>query len=711
MIQRPERLPCRRRNGGVALVIVLAFVVLLTLSVVAYLTRTSIARPIAQGDFHDAKSDQLARGAMDLIVADLRQEILDGSTASTVGASTIYLPSSNANISPMRSGCPDGNPDPIPNLVRRSVRMDSIAAPGVASRASAVNSATDISPNGRSISNARWNKHYLIPRDPALYGGANANKVGTDPTPQFSAPDWVFVTSDGPTAIGAPSNSTMGRYAFAIYNEGGLLDINVAGYPQSAAVAQSGPKGLLAFADLRQVFGTTTSARNQIDNLVGWRNYASGQANGTFPNLTCSATSFFNFIIKPANDFLTTSSVQWSSRSDQAIVSRQELIDLRSATGFTQSALHSLGTFSRVLDYPTWGNAATTRVTSPFARRSDGRFAQPGEPLFRRFPLTHLGWLGPTGILAPGDAASVKRDFGLVWNTDHWDYWGATGSTIASLIPPITGSSEPDFFQVLTFANPSASIAEALSVGASLIDRWDSDNATTWIEYANPSGGPNLKAWGMEAANPPTPSAAPTPATGYVAMNRPLRNVGEFGYAYKNATTTLNFFSATSPDAAVLDLFGYSDVLKRAGAVDLNTRNAAVLAALISGVYENGTTPFPFSTSRPMDLGAAIVNVTTIQPARSRQDLARITADTGVLASLGSTEEKKEVVSRALAELCQTRVWTLMIDVVAQSGHYPPNATNLTQFVVQGEKRYWLHVAIDRFSGEVIDRQLEAVYE
>ncbi|MFZ1220761.1 MAG: hypothetical protein WAO00_15815 [Chthoniobacterales bacterium] len=710
MTQRNEYLR-RRRDGGVALVIVLAFVVLLTLTVVAYLSRTSMGRLIAHGDFQNAKSDQLALSAIGLIVADLKQEIVNGSTASTVGAYTIYVPASNANISPMRSGCPAGNPDPIPNLVRRSVRLDPIASPGVASRASAVNSSTDVSPNGRSVSGARWNKHYLIPRDPALYSGANTNKVGTDPLPQFTAPDWVFVTSNGPTVMGAPSDATIGRYAFAIYNEGGLLDVNVAGFPQAATAAQYGPKGLLAFADLRQVFGTTTSAKNQIDNLVGWRNYASGQASGAFPSLTCSATSYFNSVIKPANDFLTTSPVQWNSRSDQAFVSRQELIDLRSTTGFTQAALHSLGTFSRVVDYPTWGNAATLRVGSSFVRRSDGTIAQPGEPLFRRFPMTHLAWLGPTGILTPGDAARVKRDFGLVWNSDHWDYWGSTGSTIAVSIPAITGSSEPDFFQVLTFANPGASIAEVLSIGASLIDRWDSDNVTTWIEYADPAGGPHLRAWGMEGANPPTPSAAPVPPTGYVAINRPLRNAGEFGYAYKNATTTLNFSSASSPDAAVLDLFGYPDILKRAGAVDLNTRNSVALAALISGVYENGTTTFPFSTSRPMDLAGAVVSVTTSQPATSRQDLARITSDSGVLGYLGNTEEKKEALARALAEVCQTRTWNVMIDVIAQSGHYPPNATTLAQFVVEGEKRYWLHVAIDRFSGEVIDRQLEAVYE
>jgi len=52
-----------------------------------------------------------------------------------------------------------------------------------------------------------------------------------------------------------------------------------------------------------------------------------------------------------------------------------------------------------------------------------------------------------------------------------------------------------------------------------------------------------------------------------------------------------------------------------------------------------------------------------------------------------------------------------MIDVIAQSGRYPPNASTLSDFVVEGEKRYWLHVAIDRFTGEVIDQQLEEVLE
>ena len=79
--------------------------------------------------------------------------------------------------------------------------------------------------------------------------------------------------------------------------------------------------------------------------------------------------------------------------------------------------------------------------------------------------------------------------------------------------------------------------------------------------------------------------------------------------------------------------------------------------------------------------------------------------------ALGSSAEAKQTVARALAELSQTRTWNLMIDVIAQSGRYPANAGSLANFIVEGERRYWLHVAIDRFTGEVIDQQLEAVYE
>jgi hypothetical protein len=51
--------------------------------------------------------------------------------------------------------------------------------------------------------------------------------------------------------------------------------------------------------------------------------------------------------------------------------------------------------------------------------------------------------------------------------------------------------------------------------------------------------------------------------------------------------------------------------------------------------------------------------------------------------------------------------------VVAQSGHYKPKAQNLREdFVVEGEQRYWLHIAPDRDlnadgSVDVLGTQLE----
>ena len=77
-----------------------------------------------------------------------------------------------------------------------------------------------------------------------------------------------------------------------------------------------------------------------------------------------------------------------------------------------------------------------------------------------------------------------------------------------------------------------------------------------------------------------------------------------------------------------------------------------------------------------------------------------------------TNQDTKDTFARALSEITQTRTWGLLIDVVAQTGHYKPNATSLqNDFVVEGEKRYWLHIAIDRFDGTIVGQQLEEVIE
>jgi len=277
--------PLISKHRGAALIIVLAFVVLLTGLSVAYLSRTTSDRQVAHSSFNQSNVDQLVQSAVDNIIGDLRTEIANGSTPITdINGNIVgYIPKDTgsgpaANMVPQRSGNAAG----APNLIRRSVNPDNIPSPGIASRASAVNSQDNPSANGRFITSTRWNGHYLVPKK-------NTGPGQDDSTPidAFTAatPDWVFVTSAGVTPIAAPTPSVIGRYSCAVYAEGGLLDMNVAGYPTDPSVApipaqRVGRKGSVAYADLTALGAypiPNSSSPYQVDRLVGWRNYATTQ--------------------------------------------------------------------------------------------------------------------------------------------------------------------------------------------------------------------------------------------------------------------------------------------------------------------------------------------------------------------------------------------------------------------------------------------------
>src|SRR5438552_2984525 len=279
-MERPRKAFSNRKRGA-ALLIVLAFVVLLTGVSVAYLSRSTSDRQVAHGSFNQSKADQLVSSAMDNIIGDLRQEISrpEGSARATYGSGNnvyyVYTPTSSTNMVPRRSG----NLTAAANFIRRSVSPDNIVAPGLPSFASAVNSAPadPANPKRGDVTKARWNKHYLVPK-------ANTTNDSTDPIASFTAPDWVFVTSDtsnqtaGRRIITAPDQTVIGRYAYAIYDEGALLDVNVAGYPTGTTATQSGRKGSLAYADLTAlgnypIHNGESGSAYQVDKLVGWRNY------------------------------------------------------------------------------------------------------------------------------------------------------------------------------------------------------------------------------------------------------------------------------------------------------------------------------------------------------------------------------------------------------------------------------------------------------
>jgi hypothetical protein len=786
---------CRNDSSkGAALVIVLAFVILLTGLVLAYLSRTTTNRQLAQSSYNNTSADLLARSALDIVVNDFEQEILSHPTPSP------------SYITPVPYGTPAAGQTPIPNLIRRSFSGDPT------NRTSSVSSMSP-SANGRIINTSRWNGHYLIPR-----GSATLN-IDASPVPSFTAPDWVLVTSQGPAVTPSP-DTVIGRYAFAAYDEGGLLDMNLAGYGSYPAGSGGGPnpsptpwavnvgrKGVLALADLTAlpatptVITTTTSAgsmagflsASSINSIVGWRNFAvTQQADGSFPSGFSFPASlnkqdaYGSYLLDfgdppyaspspfPSYPFSSVYPATSNSRTDQAFMTRQELLKLRSSLGFSQSLLQYMGTFSRERNQPA---------------RDWNRL---NNHLQDRFDITNLGLVKPNPSGTPpsrgkgqtkgkargrirGDAGSILDLFGLLWipadttitdphDIRHWGHWKYVSrpgfcnpnSNGCDHIPALRGGQKNDFFQILDYAvanqangqtDDSVFVATILGLGASLIDQYDNpgDDAdpttgthTTIIQYGAGyalgwENGDSPDPHPSPALNKPTPLPGPSPTV----LNHAFTTVADLGYGLKteNAFTPVNLQTTGSPDATLLDFFTYNPIdhaYPRLGIINLNTKNPPVLAAILKGALKKDVdaapTPNPLpavSQTEAMTAAEAIVNETWLnnRPAFTRADIARLTSvAAGAITNpgYGGEEQQKlaEVTARALSEIGQARTWNLFIDLIAQTGRYVSGTTSVTdgsKFTVEGETRYWLHIALGRDlvngSVDVLGTQLEEVNE
>jgi len=909
-------------SKGAALIIVLALVVLASALGLAYFSRTTTDRQLAQTSHNDTSADLLARSALDIVVGDFKQEIANNPNVTA------------ANIQPLQYGVPPiTDASPIPNMIRRSVSGDPTG------RTSVVPS-TSPSANGRAISRARWNSHYLIPRF------NTGNNIDSTPISSFTPPDWVLLTAQGPKPAPAP-NAVIGRYAFAVYDEGGLVDINVGGFPNYPIVglptlpgrpaspirrmvprdqsdeseimlaaftpnppnpcngqdkipnftpdhanptlptgapcsilntAKNNPdsysvsslpaglslnpanglisgvptiprtydvivsatnqcgtgyltlhlmvqgfpspdstpwpvnlarKGTLAFANLTtlpsmpQVITPTTLVSGMsgflgptsIDQLMGWRNYATTQQTGasfnspSFASTTPAPDFYARYFLgerPPFNvPYTTVSTTVQNGRTDQAVMTRQELIKLQRTlctdpvtgsyddTKFPQNLFQYLGTFSRDRNRP-----------APDWPQLNGKLAG-------RFDMNNMQIVIPDSWLWPGHhgqghgygknrRTDLATLFQLVWvpgtftpgkrftDPNYYGHWKYIGKLEDDNSNPLAGGN-PDFFQIIDYAmnqavglpaNSPNHLRNTFTVGAAIIDQYDTDdlfdapqddsttgNLITLIDYLNDENHPENYAYGVETQSfvspisldgvyrPPFAAYPPPLPSTYARLNRRFENVGEFGYAYNTLSTlvskTLDFGSATSNDRALLDFFTYNTAGSREGIVNLNTRNGPVLASIIRGAWIRDPgyeipPPVPalpttlVNQNNALDAAQAIVRETTNTAlghglVLNRGDVARL-AEKAVAAvpNLAGSDEAKQTIARALAEMGQARTWNLMIDVIAQTGNYTPGTPDLTdpsKFIVQGEKRYWLHIALDRDDGTVLGTQLEEVFE
>lgn len=224
-----------------------------------------------------------------------------------------------------------------------------------------------------------------------------------------------------------------------------------------------------------------------------------------------------------------------------------------------------------------------------------------------------------------------------------------------------------------------------------------------------------------------------------IILHRPFRSVAELGYVFRDIPwKNLDFFTPESGDAGLLDTFSVHDFGDQnaltAGKVNLNTRQAPVIRALLSGsqtdeLLKSGTvvgsfpsTSVQISATEMTNIAANLIARTATSPLTHLGDLVGQWGGSysGFSADLTNCytnpaniyiQRFHESAIRSLVNSGQTRVWNLMIDLVAQTGRFPSTAGSLSNFLVEGERRFWIHVAIDRFTGAVLDCQMEPVNE
>lgn len=511
-------------SRGVALIIVLAMLVLILGLVMAYFSRVTLQRQVASSSAANAQAGALTLTALDVLLFDIRHEIQAGSRAYSGTNTPVFLPlltpvpGVDGEVAPSfrLQKAPAISAKNILQISRSGTPFFSLQAgyrqvsgfdENGSRRASAI-STTQPSRNGRSILPARWLWPHLLTGAEELL---------------FVAPDWIFLDRKGASPVNfsaddikrysdkSPSNLDFvtGRFAYVIYDVGGLLDVNIVG--NGLPAAENARKGRLHQVSLEGIGGI--SAANFTD-FVAWRN----QGEPADPTLDGGLND-------PRRTFLRV------PQGSQAFVNRQDLIayaaPARPNSPIPLESLPYLTTFSRDDNAPSYEpvipatspgdleaaafNPALSSIqfaTETVLNRPEGPITVPaGSPVIvRRFPLAKLALLSE----ASPNAAKLKYYFGLEKNGRGFNYVADIDGRIAKLNEVATLGREPNFFELLQATILTGSLGrnggntytygdardekrnlQIVQIAANIIDQWDADDIPTTLRY--PSGNPG--AW------------------------------------------------------------------------------------------------------------------------------------------------------------------------------------------------------------------------
>ncbi len=362
------------------------------------------------------------------------------------------------------------------------------------------------------------------------------------------------------------------------------------------------------------------------------------------------------------------------------------------------------------------GARASMAKSDPRTRRfgtGSAAYAMPGVGIRD----TSADW---TGLGTPANATSSSRFAN--WDCRELVPMGALRAVAPNYTitqsPAVAMTSTPG--TVWTFLRTASS-----RVCAPLADlARNSDDSKSCMYYKDPDGTLRPADYRyIAAANFPTITGQK--ASRPVILNRPFRNVAELGYVFRDTPwKSLDMMTSkgtaaakpTNADLGLLNVFCIEDTVTTEGKVNPFIARQEIIEAIFRGAEKNAndaargtlssadanTTATAFisninSSSADKAFSSDIINV-----------LNQITEPTDANRKI---KIEAEAYARALSGVSNRRSWTLMLDVIAQAGRFPLSAKSLQDFVVTGERRYWVYITLDRYTGQVINMDYEPVYE
>jgi hypothetical protein len=525
----------RSRQSGAALIIVLSVVSLLSVMVIAYLGSSTRQMNLSQNAVVNLKGAEVASLASGQIVSDLLQEIRAGSVeVFPTGAPSPILYAANAlGAAPDRSSVTGTTGVPPPNLLKQSARgkgaYDATRQLGgnpaypqadlfpVVARASDVASDT----GQGSVSLLRWNRPLLLPRakpaDSLDFTPATTGKTrfagSSNQAFEWKAPDWVYLQRTGANPVAFDpalsvngANPVIARYAYQMYDIGGLLDLNVAGYDPDASVV--GPdlaarRGSIGLADLTQV-GLTAA---HLKKLVAERNPATLSDKDNPLGQLSFGNRYVNFLLDGQKNlgFLRVAGGTGAAGvTNRAFASRQSLLNYVQQLGTTDTekaalveGLQSLTHFTRSLEQPSF---------KPGFFNPKAAGSTPKNPVFARptivppagkvddalYPISVV----PNGALGMGDTRKsvalggpLPWDMGLGNNRGGNDAWG-TVKERAPASPdtrPLQDVINPGFLEVRVKTAFKRLDGTAALAGEPLVKKRFPLERLAWLTYKGPS--------------------------------------------------------------------------------------------------------------------------------------------------------------------------------------------------------------------------------